>query len=278
MPLHRAQVGKQSVGKFVPAGETEKAREFAERGRIGGQRVRLLVGLHLQAVLDPAQEPISRNELVARGGIDPAAGGEDGKRSDGRAPAQLAVTASGDQLLCLHEKFDLADAATAELDVMSFDGDLAMTAVGVDLLLHRVDVGDRRVVEILAPDERGEVADELFASGEIAGAGPRLDQRRAFPILPPAFVVVERGVRGDRDLRRGRIGAKPQVDAKDVTVGRALLKELHQLTRQAHVERRGLDFRREPGGGRIEEDHEINVAGEVELVAAHLAHCQHDEA
>ena len=175
MPLHRAQVGKQSFGKLVPAEEAEKAREFAERGRIGRQCVRLLVGLHLQAVLDPAQECVSRGELVARGGIDPSAGSEDGEGSDGRAPAQLAVTAAGDQLLRLHEKFDLADAATAELDVMALYGDLAVAAIGVDLLLHRMDVGDRRVVEIFAPDERGEVADELFAGSEIAGAGPRLD-------------------------------------------------------------------------------------------------------
>jgi hypothetical protein len=27
-------MGKQSFGKFVPPGEAEKAREFAERGRI----------------------------------------------------------------------------------------------------------------------------------------------------------------------------------------------------------------------------------------------------
>ena len=117
---------------------------------------------------------VSRSELVARGGIDPAAGGEDGKRSDGRAAAQLAVTAAGNQLLGLHEKLDLADAATAELDVMALDGDFAVAAIGVDLLLHRVHVGDGRVVEIFAPDERGEVADELSPAARSPAQGRAL--------------------------------------------------------------------------------------------------------
>jgi hypothetical protein len=278
VPLHGTQMGKQGLGKFVPVAEAEKAGEFAEHGRIGRQRVRLLVGLHLQAVFDPAQELVSRREFVARGGIDPAAGGENGERCDSRAPTQFAVPAAGNELLRLHEKFDLADAATAKLDVVTLDRDLAMTPVGMDLLLHRVDVGDRRVVQVFAPDERREVADELLAGGKVAGTGPRFDQRRSLPVLSPAFVVVERCVGGDRDLCRGRIGAKPQVDAKDVAIGRALLEEFHQLARQPHVERPRLDFRREPRCGRIEEDHEIDVARVVQLVAPHLAHRQQDEA
>ena len=51
------------------------------------------------------------------------------------------------------EKFDLADAAASELDVVALDRDLAMAAIGVDLALHGVDVGDRGEIEIFAPDE-----------------------------------------------------------------------------------------------------------------------------
>ena len=175
---------------------------------------------HLQAVLDAAQEIVSRRQLVARGGVDPAARGERRQRGERVAAAQLVMAAAGDELLGLHEKLDLADAAAAELDVVALDRDLAMAAIGMDLPLHRVHVGDRRVIEIFAPDEGRQIAQQLLARGEVAGARPRLDQGRALPVLPAAFVVVERRLGRDRDLGRGRIGAQPQIDAKNVAVRR----------------------------------------------------------
>ena len=68
-------------------------------------------------------------------------------------PRSSRVAAAGDELLGLHEELDLADAAAAELDVVAGDRDLAVAAIGVDLPLDRVDVGDRGEVEIFAPDE-----------------------------------------------------------------------------------------------------------------------------
>src|ERR1700733_5204145 len=111
----------------------------------------LLIGHHLQAVLDPAQKIIRGGQHIARAGIYPAAGGEGRKRLDRLAAAQFGMTAAGDELLGLRKKLDLADAATAELYVMAFDCDLAMAAIGMNLLLHRVDIGDGRVIEIFAP-------------------------------------------------------------------------------------------------------------------------------
>ena len=54
------------------------------------------------------------------------------------------MAAAGDQLLGLHEEFDLADAAAAELDVVALDRDLVVAAVGVDLPLHRLRCRRRR--------------------------------------------------------------------------------------------------------------------------------------
>ena len=135
------------------------------------------------------------------------------------------MPAAGDQLLGLREEFDLADAAAAKLDVVAFDRDLAVAAVGVDLALHRVHVGDGGVVEILAPDEWGEIVEELFARGDIAGARPRLDQRGALPVLAAALVIVERGLGRNGDLGGRRIGSQPQIDAEYVAVGGALPAE-----------------------------------------------------
>ena len=78
-------------------------------------------------------------------------------RRQGFARAQLRVAAAGNQLLRLHEKLDLTDTAATKLHVVAFDRDLAVTSVDVDLLLHGMNVGERRVVEIFAPDERLQV-------------------------------------------------------------------------------------------------------------------------
>ena len=94
------------------------------------------------------------------------------------------MPAAGDELLGLDEELDLADAAAAELDVVALDRDLVVTAIGMDLPLHRVDVGDRGKVEILAPDERREPREQRLAGRDVAGAGPRLDHGGAFPVLP----------------------------------------------------------------------------------------------
>ena len=77
-----------------------------------------------------------------------------------RAPRMTRAPAAEDQLLRLHEELDLANAAAPELEVVAGDRDPLVAAHGVDLALHRMDVGDRGVVEILAPDERREIGEE----------------------------------------------------------------------------------------------------------------------
>src|SRR5205807_8993885 len=99
------------------------------------------------------------------------------------AAAQLRMPPAGDQLLGLHEELDLANAAAPELDVVALDRDRAMAAEGVHLALHRVHVGDRRIVEMLAPDERRERAQRRLAGRAVAGAGTGLDHRGALPGL-----------------------------------------------------------------------------------------------
>jgi hypothetical protein len=115
-----------------------------------------------------------------------------------------------DELLSLHEEFNLANAAATELDVVPLDRNLVVTAIRVDLPLHRVNVGDRGEVEIFAPDERRKPLEQSFPGRDVAGAGARLDHRRAFPILSSALVVIERRSGWNRDLRGGGIRTQPQ--------------------------------------------------------------------
>ena len=126
--------------------------------------MRLLVGDHLQAMLDRAEHAIAAAEIVARRPRRSSRPRQArASTSSVRAAAQLRVAAAGDELLRLDEELDLADAAAAELDVVAGDRDLPMAAMIVDLALDRMDVGDRRVVEIFAPDIRRQLGEEGFA-------------------------------------------------------------------------------------------------------------------
>src|SRR5881392_944971 len=100
------------------------------------------------------------------------------------------MAAAGNELLRLREELDLADAAAADLDVVAFDRDLALAAIGLHLPLHVVDIGERGKVQMLAPDERRKFRDQRLAGPGVAGAGARLDHRGAFPGPPFPFVIM----------------------------------------------------------------------------------------
>src|SRR3954453_5893151 len=132
---------------------TEKTCKALELGAIRRQSLRLLVVDHLQPVLDRAQEAIRRCQIVARGGIDPAFLFELAQRGERLPSAQGGIASAGDQLLRLREELDFANAAAAELDVVTLNRDLAVSAIGVDLPFHRMHVRERDEIEIFAPDE-----------------------------------------------------------------------------------------------------------------------------
>ena len=268
----------QHIGEGVAVRVAEETREPLQPLAFGRQDLRLLVVDHLQPVFDHAQETIGRLHGVARVGLDPAIGDQLVEGGERVAIAQGKVAAAGDQLLGLGEELDLADAATADLDVVALDRDLAVAAIGVDLPLHGLHVGDRGEIEILAPHERRKLGEQRLAGRDVAGARPRLDHGGALPVLPDALVVGQRRRLRHRDRRRGRIGAQAQVGAEDVAIAGARLQQLHQPLRQPHEQRPRLDARGKRRRFRVVEDDEIDVAGIVELERAHLAERQHDVA
>src|SRR6516164_6943007 len=136
----------------------------------------LLVADHLQPVLDPAQEQIGTDEILGRLCLDPAASRQFSESLDGAARSKLRVPPSGDELLGLREELAVADAAAPELDVVAGNRDRAVPLMGIHAPLHGVDIGDRGKVEIFAPDERLELAEEVLARFDVAGNYARLDE------------------------------------------------------------------------------------------------------
>ena len=97
--------------------------EAGERRALDRQALGLLVGDHLQPVLEPAQEEVGVRQLVDRFGADPAVGVQFARACRACARRASAAAAAEDQLLRLHEELDLADAAAPELDVVAGHGD-----------------------------------------------------------------------------------------------------------------------------------------------------------
>src|SRR5690606_14472613 len=208
------------------------AREAGEAQKvlsIGRKRLRLLVGNHLQPVLGAAEEEIALRQLVAHERHDPAAFGELRECADRVRYTKIGLAATGDELLRLGKELDLANAAATDLDVVTGNADLAETLEGMDLALHRVDVGDGGKIEVLAPHEWRELLDEGFTRWNVARHGPRLDHGGALPVLAEAFVVVEGCVRRDCDLRRAGVGAQTEVRAEDIAVAGPLLHEADEI-------------------------------------------------
>ena len=278
MSLHDVEMAEQILRKGCPALIAEEVRKALDGLGIFGQRMGLLVRDHLQPVLDAAQELVSRRQFVKRPKGDPVAGGQDLQRVQRRTHPQFRVAAAGNELLRLREKLDLADAAAADLDVMAFDRDLALAAIGLHLPLHVVDVGKRGKIQMLAPDERRKFCDQRLARFGVAGAGARLDHRGALPGPPFPLVIMQRRLGRHRHLRRGRIGPQAQIDAEHIAVAGALLQQAGQRLRHAHEERRRLDVGDQRGRGGIEKHDQVDVAGIVQFARAHLAHREHDQA
>ncbi len=162
------------------------------------QNMGLFVGNHLNAMFYIAEKVIFFGEAIAGFFADPAALCELSEHRDSLITTQFREPSACNQLLCLHKEFDLADATTTELHIMAANGNIAVPLMGVDLPLDGMDVGDCRVVEIFAPNVRGQLGQHLFAGLTIPGNRARFDHRRTFPILPAPFIIMKGCTNWDR--------------------------------------------------------------------------------
>ena len=272
------QMKSEFVGESL---EPVIAAEPCEAGKLGAlerQALGLLVGDHLQPVLDGAQEEIGLGQVLHRLRRHPVLGMEFAEHVERARAAHLWPSAAEDELLRLDEELDLANAAAPELDVVPWNNHALVPAHRVDLPLHRMDVGDRRVVEILSPDEGREIGEEAPSERKVAGRRTRLDQRRALPVLSDRLVIGVGASRREGDRRRSGIGPEPQIDPEHIAVGSALLEEPGERLGDSHQQGRRLDAFGNGGCGRVVEHDDVDIARIVELARAKLAEREHDQA
>ena len=191
MQLHTRHLPDDRIGKIRERCVTAEACESLQLLRVRRQALCLFIGDHLQPMFDGAQEGVSRRQVVHCILRDPAIGGQTHQHVQRARATQLRTPSAKNQLLCLDEELDLANAAASELHIMSRDSDFRMAAHGMDLPLHRVDVGNGRIIEIFAPDEGRELVQECHPQRAVARDRPRLDQRRALPVLAEIFIIGE---------------------------------------------------------------------------------------
>ena len=223
MLLDLQHVFDQSIRKFGEIGKATKACKALQLSGIRGQTLRLFISNHLQAVLDGAQKNISSRQIFNRFFRHPTIDRQFLQHVERSRTAQLQASATKNQLLRLHKKLDFANSATTKLHIMPFDLHLGMSAHGMYLALHRVNIGNRPIVEIFAPDEGGEISHKLRAQRLVACHWPRLDQRRTLPILSEIFIIRKSSRQRNGDRRRAGIGAQAQINAQNIAIAGALL-------------------------------------------------------
>ena len=123
------------------------------------------------AVLELAQDAVGVLHLVARPRRDPVLRrpGRRGCRGCGCSAAPGRGRRGSSCWVCTKNSISRMPPRPS-LRLWPGDRDLAMDLLGVDLPLHRMDVGDGGEVEIFAPDEGLHAVEELRAGAGIAGA------------------------------------------------------------------------------------------------------------
>ncbi len=148
----------------------------------------------------------------------------------------------------------------------------------MDLPLDRVNVGNCRIVEVLAEDEGRQFLEEAFARLQIARDRPRLDEGGPFPVLSPALVIEHCRLDRDGKWRRARVWPKPQIRAEDIAVAGSLLQDANQAPQQPGEGFRSIVAIGDDARLRIVEDDKIDIGRIVELAGTKLAHSKHDDA
>ena len=236
----------------------------------------LLVRHHLNAVFNCAQKEIRSLQRSSDRRRDPSLCHQNRQRIERARRAQFAPPPARNQLLSLNEKLDLANPASAQLDVVARNADYPKTLMSMNLALHRVHIGDGCKIEILAPDERCQLSEQRIPRNDISCDSPRFDERRPLPILANGLIVMQRRIGRERNLRRASIGPQPQIGAKHIAIGRALRQQANEIARQSDKQVGGFKpwpHTRQRGFVKYDQ---IDIARIIKFISAVFSHANHD--
>jgi hypothetical protein len=195
------------------------------------------------------------------------------------AQADVGQVAAVGELQELDGELDVADAAVPRLDLGVAFAELARFVL--DLALEGLDLVDLRHAEIPAIDERLNRLDEFLAELGVARDRPHLDECLAFPGSSHGVVIGERA--GERASERSAVsfGTQPQIDAVRLAAIGVRAQEPDDLGADAGeviVVGDDGDALALSLAFLVVEEHQVDVAGIVEFLAAELAEPEDDAA
>ncbi len=185
--------------------------------------------------------------------------------------------ATAHQLVTLDDELAFTDAPHTDLEVIARhtpDG-----GIGGDALLQIPQRIDGVVVQIAAIDKGPQPREQRLACCQIARHRPRLHQGVALPFAAMVLVVVLHRRCTNRDRTRRAKRPEHEVNTEDEAIFRRRAQELDHLLHQLDEVLTIAQCTRTVGFARLGVGaDEVNVAGIVQLIAAELAHAEHDQA
>ena len=235
----------------------------------------LAVAQHLQAILQPAQEPVGLCQAIAGARIDVPARHQRLQRGQQAALAQRRFAATADQLQRLGQELDLADAARPSLDVV---GEVLARDLGGDHRLHRAQAVERAIVEVAAVDEGLQHRQQARSGGKVPGHRARLLPGIALPVAALALEVQLHRIERQRQPAGIAERAQAQVDPMAEAVAGDFIQQPRQLLPQPREVVRGRQCARTVGGAFVLVGiDKVDVGTEIQLAAPQLAQREHDQ-
>ena len=204
-------------------------------------------------------------------GIDPSCPGERGQRVHRRRHAQRRIAPAVDELMNLREKFDLANAAAAALEVKTRAECLPLREMVADAVAHRADFLELAKIEAAPPDEGLDRVEEMLPERAVARRRARTDEGRLLPCQRLRLIIGYGGAFGQDDRRHLGVRAQAQIDAQHMAIGSARRQDFDHPPRDPHRRLIGVVARAARHGVGIEDQDRVDVRRIVEFVAAELA-------
>ena len=274
--LRRANFGADLRHGFMQV--AHPSRELAQFVNGRGELVGLPIEQQLQAVFGLAQKAVGVRQNVH---LVPGQAPGDFERFETQQRVALPhrwQVAAVEQLQELHRVFDVPNPAAPRLHVEFVGPGLRRALLHPALQrLHFVDLGE---AEILAVNERLDRPVELAAQRHVPRNRAEFDERLPFP-GSPLYVVIRQGA-GHRTRQRPAcaVRTQPQIDP----VGNAAIRVVRQQPDYLgddprEVVRVGNRPRLLPRGFAVlvVQEHEVDVARIVQLVAAEFPERERDE-
>ena len=190
---------------------------------------------------------------------------------------QRRLTPAANQLKYLHNKFDFANAARAELDVIFQPPATNFTR---NHPLHIAQRLDHTEVDITAEDEWAQHGAQFIDITTVGIAhDPRLDHRVALPVAPLLLVIIFQRRKTQHQRAAVAKRTQPHVHPIDKTILGRLIQNLDQPLSHACKKLRVIEFAASPLGRAVLRPgkDQIDVRRKIQLTAAQFAHAQNQQ-